>query len=476
MKNHHLLLFASAIAALLLSCSCSKSDDPALPDDPDTPAVPDTPTPEIAQLLANWDLEEDVDLTKASAASVGKWSYLGGWNEAKASVSQENLRGVNGSRCLAIIGSSDVDVMFAQKVTGLDPKKPYKVTGRIKSEGIAQGKGGNICLDYLWAPASEGITGSKDWTSVTLEIDNVPDDGSVVICLRLGSTAASSQGVAYFDNISLKENTDLFILESQAKHVRLMIDKQYVSISEAQIQNWLDNLDKVYDCYVELFNGRKPFEGKTITLRSAAIDAWAYAGNPVQWNRDYISNALLTVGQGDWCFGVMHELGHDFAPYISEASYEWNWNEELFANFRMYYALEKLNAVVITDASIQRPDGSTYTETKTYVGADLKQLYKSETTNCYDRTIGQNKAVEMGNALCYKLIEIKEKYGWELYMKVFDDLYKLPRNQQREQEMTQWDKFDFFMKYLSKHAGHDIYQDFSQAEINTIRAYLSTQK
>ncbi len=475
MKTKYLLIFTSLLAASLFSCACSKSESSEFPDEPLPPTIPVTPGT-ATQMLANWNFEEDIELTKAAEAAVGKWSYLGGWNEAKATVSQENLRGVNGSRCLAIVGSSDVDVMFAQKVTGLDSTKPYKVTGRIKTEGIAQGKGGNICLDGLWGASSAGITGSKEWTSVALEIDEVPADGTVVICLRLGSTAASSQGVAYFDNVSMLENTDLFIMESRAKHVRLMIDKRYVSISEEKIQEWLDNLDKVYECYVELFSGRKPFEGKTITLRSAIINAWAYAGNPVQWNQDYISSSLVMVGKGDWCFGIMHELGHDFAPYISNASYEWNWNEELFANFRMFYALEKLDAVVITDANILRPDGSTYTETKTYVGADLKELYKSETPNCYDRTIGQNKAVEMGNALCYKLIQIKEKYGWELYRKVFDDLYKLPRNQQREQEMTQWDKFEFFLSYLTKHVGHDILQDFTAAELNTIRAYLSTQK
>lgn len=54
----------------------------------------------------------------------------------------------------------------------------------------------------------------------------------------------------------------------------------------------------------------------------------------------------------------MHEIGHNFAPYISGATYAWNWNEEIFANFRMFYALEKLNAKVITTASVVQADGS----------------------------------------------------------------------------------------------------------------------
>lgn len=467
-----LYLYWFCILVMISNGACSKTDDGSSIVGPDGPGKEE---PAAKQYVANWNMEEDIDLTKTETAEAGRWCYLGGWMESAAKVSQEPLRGVNGSRCVAIIAQQDVDVMLAQKITGLDPKKPYKATARIKTENVLQGKGGHICLDYLWAPASEGVTGTKDWTTVTLEIDEVPDDGSLVLCLRLGSTSNSSQGVAYFDNVSLQENTNLYIQESE--HVRLMIDKKYVSISETQITEWLQKLDQVYEAYVELFSGRKPFEGKITTLRSGAIDAWAYAGNPVMWNQDYISSSLLTVAKGDWCFGIMHELGHNFAPYISNATYSFNWNEEVMANFRMYYALEKLNGMVITDANILQPDGSTKTETKTYVGTEIKQLYKSETTNCYDRTIAINQPVEMGNALCYKLIQIKEKYGWDLYRKAFDELYGIPRNTTEEESMTQWDKFDYFMSILTKHAGEDIYaNNFTSAELNTIKTYLQTQK
>ena len=83
----------------------------------------------------------------------------------------------------------------------------------------------------------------------------------------------------------------------------------------------------------------------------------------------------------------------------------------------------------------------------------------------------------MGNALCYKLIQIKEKYGWELYIKAFDELYKVPRNETEESGMTQWDKFDYFMSVLTKQAGEDIYaNNFTSAELGTIRTYLQTQQ
>ena len=142
----------------------------------------------------------------------------------------------------------------------------------------------------------------------------------------------------------------------------------------------------------------------------------------------------------------------------------------------MFYALEKLNAKVITTASVPQGDGTYVSQEKTYVGAELLQLYKSETTNCYERTIAAGKAEEMGNALCYKLIQIKEKYGWDVYKKAFAELYKLPRNQEEEQTMNHWERFEYFLSFLTKHAGEDVHSCFTTAELNTIKAYLSTQK
>lgn len=235
-------------------------------------------------------------------------------------------------------------------------------------------------------------------------------------------------------------------------------------------------MDDVYECYKELFRGKVPFDGKIISIRSKEIDAWAYAGNPIQWNKNYIYESLQTIRRGDWCFGIMHEIGHNFAPYISSATYAWNWNEEIFANFRMFYALEKLNAKVITTASVVQADGSFESQEKTYTGSELLQLYKSETDNCYDRTIGAGRAVEMGNALCYCLIRIKETYGWELYQDVFEELYSIPRNEEQEKNMNQWQKFEYFLSFLTKHAKVDTNELFSKQELQVIKSYLSTQQ
>ena len=308
-----------------------------------------------------------------------------------------------------------------------------------------------------------------------LEIDDVPESGEITLCLRLGYAGAASRGIAYFDDVALEEITDLYIRTS--KHFRLAVSKDLVSVSDQVVDEWLANLDKVYECMSELFKGKVPFNGDVTTIRSGKIDAWAYSGNPIQWNEDYISETLRSVQQrGDWCFGLMHEIGHNFAPDYFNATSAWNWNEEIFANFRMFYALEKLNAKVIQTATTVQEDGSLKWEEKTYTGTEIQQFYKSEVDNGYDRTIGAGRAVEMGNALCYCLIRIKEKYGWKLYQDVFEELYSIPRNEEQENKMNQWEKFEYFLSFLTKHAKADRNELFSVQELQVIKSYLSTQQ
>lgn len=458
----HIILFLIGFSSL---CSCTKA--PVEPEEPAAPVIQDT-----ENLIANWNMEQDVDMGTVSLPVNGNWGYIGGWNENAATPVHMDNRGINGSRCLVLMAADEeVDVGFAQTVT-VKPGTPYKAMARIKTEGVTGGAGGHLSLDYLWAPRSESVMNTSDWTNVVLEFE--PETDKVTLCLKLGNTAASSKGVAYFDNVTLKVNTDLYILESE--HIRLVINKKYLAVSEDVVKTWLSRLDMVYDAYKELFNGRTPFDGEKMTIRSAVIDAWAYAGNPIQWNQDYIEDALLQVKNGDWCFGILHEIGHNYAPYMSDASYTWNFNEELFANFRMYYALCKLNGTIITDASVPNGDGTYSNVKKTYTGKEIAALYKSDTDNCYDRTIGANRAVEMGNALCWCFCRMVDKYGWDMWIDTFDELYTIPRNEAEEKSMNHWERFEYLMKYLNKHAPEDVHNSFTEAELRVIKTYLETQK
>ena len=466
------------LSLILIICSCTgqgiKPEVPGSEGDQGTTDTPVTEPNEFDGIVGNAKMEEDIPLDLKSAAVEGNWSYLGGWHQERAQVYHVENRGYKGSKCLAISApNGTVDVGFGQ-VIKLIPEQPYKISARIKTDGVSGGAGAHLSLDYLWAPRSRPVVGTTDWTNVTLEIE--PPTEEVVLCLKLGGTAADCSGVAYFDNVTVSFNDDLYIKESE--HIKLVIDKSHLSVSESLIEQWLDNLDEAYKSYQELFKGKIPYEKNRMVIRAApGIDAWAYAGDPIQWNSDYISSTLLQLQKGDWIFGILHEMGHNFAPGSFGATYAWNFNEELFANFRMYYVLDNLNGTIVQTAKIYNSDGTSTSVEKKYVGKEIMQLYKSECDNGYDMTIAKNRAVEMGNALCYCLCRMVEQYGWQLWIDTFDYLYKVTPEQKPEYAgMTGWDKFEYLMDALSLHNYEDVRNSFTKAELNVIKEYLQTQK
>lgn len=444
-------------------------------------------------LIKNPEMEDDVDLDlHTDVPGQYGWNWMGGWHSEKVQVMQSDDRGCNGSRCLVILSPNEnTDCGFGQVVHGLVPGKPYKATARVKTESVTGGAGAHIALDYLWAPRSNGVTGTSDWTTCTLEFE--PDADSVVLCLKLGNTAADSRGVAYFDNVRLTYNTDLYIRTSAAEHFCLMADRKYISVSDGVIDDWLAKLDKVYESYVDLMGGMKPYGGNTIRIRAKVIDAWAYAGNPIEWNENYVAAALSKVSKGDWCFGLMHEMGHDFAPghiYMEgsqktgERFSSWIWNEEIFANFRMYYPLTHVDGIEIfqdgclkSDENgnlIQDSKGNYVSYQANYKGGEIVKMYKTESSNSYDLTIAKGRAVEMGNGMCYVLARMVEECGWKVWQDAFKYLYQF--NSTYKTFNNDWERIEYLLGVLDKYSpnGKKASQTISAQELSVIKAYYET--
>ena len=217
-----------------------------------------------------------------------------------------------------------------------------------------------------------------------------------------------------------------------------------VKITDKQADKWIKQLDKAYEAYADLL-GETPYDGRKISiLNTPGIEPgyWALAGNPILWNSHVaVTQALDNFHkEGDSCFGILHEIGHTFSAGTIGHPDNWNWNDEIFANFRMSYALEKNKTSVIM-------------RDKKYTGAEIKNFYKL----FYDETIGAGKPELNGDALHYTFLRIKDRFGWGLYKKAFRALYSL-----RESDMAHLDspykKFRFFIDQLSAQAGEDLYQ------------------
>ena len=241
--------------------------------------------------------------------------------------------------------------------------------------------------------------------------------GEAVVCCGLGFpwgtyNGGKASGTVWYDNVKVTPAPEEALYTREGEHIVLKLDRDKVTISDAEVDAWLAMLDRTYEAYCELI-GEVPFDGrKIIILNTPGIEPgyWALAGNPILWNSHVAVSKLLdrTVEFGDWGFGIIHEIGHVFSQGNISGTGRWNWNDEIFANFRMSYALEAC-------------DGIMSQRDICYRGADVINYYKI----FYDETIGAGIPKNNGDALHYTFLRIKERYGWDVYKKAFRELLSL---------------------------------------------------
>lgn len=362
--------------------------------------------------------------------------------------------GIDGSGCIFISSPERAEVSVCHDIEGLDPGKIYRVTASLKTLGVNEGRGAVITVEtddteQEWN-ASEFCYGDNDWKEVY--VDFVPShEGKAQIRCRLGDhggtyNGGTALGNVWWDNVSVREARPEELCIRSGKHIRLALDAEKVNVCDSTLERWISDLDSVYESYSRLVGGT-PFHGERITvLNSPGIEAgyWALAGNPILWNSHVkIEKSLQnTQDNDDWNFGIMHEIGHTFSGYAREdgtrTNSDWNWNDEIFANFRMSYALEDL-------------DGRMSQRDVIYTGTENMDYYKL----AYDETLGAGIAKNNGDALHYTFLRIARKYGWKIYEQAFRMLYALDESETAELKTT-FDKFRFFLSSLSRIAGEDV--------------------
>lgn len=337
------------------------------------------------------------------------------------------------------------------KLTGLNPDKLYRVSARVKTDSVAEGRGAVLYvnpkeeLEQPWN-ASEFVYGTNDWKEVYM--DFVSDSaGEVEIALALGFpwgtyNGGTAKGTAWWDDVKVEETPADAMKTRNGKHITVVFDADKVTITDEQLDAWLGKLDQAYESYEKLV-GDVPYDGRTIKIiTTPGIEPgyWALAGNPILWNSHVKVSELLekSVNDDDWGFGIIHEIGHVFSAGTIGKSGNWNWNDEIFANFRMSYALEKC-------------DGTMSQRNTLYKGDKVEDYYKI----FYDETIGEGKPTDNGDALHYTFLRIKDKYGWDVYEKAFRTLYALGDNDIAE-DAPAFDKMMLFLEHVSDAAGEDV--------------------
>lgn len=355
--------------------------------------------------------------------------------------------GADKSRCVKITNSEKGAVKITKHLKGLNPNTFYRVSAKVKTQDVAEGRGAVLYLDVLdknsnqpWN-ASKFIYGTNDWQEVYM--DFVSDEkGETYVSCGLGFPGGTynggkAKGTVWWDDVKITETPEDALYIRESKHTVLAIDPKHVNVDDKTVDEWLKSLDKAYEAYEELV-GVVPYGGakiRILTTPGMEPGYWALAGNPILWNDNADVKGLLNKFKShkDWGFGILHEIGHVFSAgtAVGGGYGSWNWNDEIFANFRMSYALDKYEAVISQN---------------TYYMGDNIAYYKRAYKNCVAKG-----NLDSGDAIHYTLMRIAEVYGWDVYKKAFHKLYKTP-DSELGRFNNNYEKFLCLMKYLSEAA------------------------
>ncbi|TAL57991.1 MAG: hypothetical protein EPN86_00950 [Nanoarchaeota archaeon] len=403
----------------------------------------------VVEYPANEIVVVDFDFENGNGTTPAGWT-TGAWNPSQANFKWENSTGNSGHRSLGINLSTANDASWTYRIN-LDSQRSYRLAGYIRGESIVNTNGRTVGENLnanTWYLTSDSI-GTFGWKQVSIIFTG---QTQTAISCRLGFFSNTVTGRGWCDDLVLTSDP---MSSYSSTHLTFFVDPSDTTlITDANLKQWMLNLDKVYEKYTDLVGGT-PFGGQKIGIMSVRNypGGWAVAGNPIQWYEPYVGDELGKVNTGEWSFGIMHEIGHDFD--LNNGI--WNFDAEFWANTKMYYPVETLNATV-TMSGIR------------YTGSQLKTYYETDAGASYDKTL--SKGNFSGDALTYKFIQIKDQIGWDPFKKTFR--YFLTLNQSQI-PTTRMDKFNLFLDKLTEYSGYDVRNLFSTTEMNAITAkYNST--
>lgn len=193
----------------------------------------------------------------------------------------------------------------------------------------------------------------------------------------------------------------------EGKHIILKLRADDMRILDDP-KAWVAKLDMAYEAYADLV-GAVPYDGEKITILSVEEHpgGWAVAGNPIKWYRKYIPKALYSINEGDWSFGIMHEISHDFDI---EFDSRWAWELEFWANYKMDYAFPQIKAVVFSDNQV-----CDYGNPKSLRMTDIYLIHEIKDA-ISDRML---KGGWIDDCYHYKFTAIAKEVGWDALKRVF---------------------------------------------------------
>lgn len=392
-----------------------------------------------------------MELSFTNESEFNQWSESSYLDEG-VNYSWDANGGIHGSPCILIENQIPND---SRLVLPLDllPGEQYILQGWIRGEGILHHEGEqvgpNLSIYDTYSYVAEPGRNSS-WTFVEMTFQY--EEGMQLAC-RLGHYGGTATGKAYFDDLQILQLEMTSGLEGE--HIILSLESDdLVHTNPESLNRWLDNLDMVYEELQE-FSGLTPFNSQKMEIASVRQNpgGWAVAGNPILWMKEYIKDELkLMTQRDDWIFGIIHEISHNFDDN------SWNFDAEHFANFKLCYVVEELNANVKDD------DGVYYT------GAEIDDFFYKMSQRAYDYYIETNEYYNFNDYITYWFLQIKMQIGWAPFQATFHYLSQNPvKNSDGNVEL-----FERFLEDLQSNTTEDISVFINSEEYELIIHYLET--
>jgi hypothetical protein len=328
----------------------------------------------------------------------------------------------------------------------LPPGARYTFTihaiGRDIETQNPDGVGANICVYGSWSHSSEHNKGSGTFEGDLSVTFRVPPNGELQVGLRLGFWCCEAKGIVTFSDLRISRCEEWVTIGIGQVRLDLLVG-DVATLDRRELERFVQRMSGVYFAMARLY-GRVPFDGAPVFYETRdGIDAWAWAGNPVVWNRGCCLGYFRGLERGDdACFGTMHEMGHNFDQTVLSAI-----NCEMMANFSLCYAAEVIGLPVAFDNEFT-------------VGRGLQDGFYRR---CYEGSIAQRKYSHDG--LLYCILRVKDRIGWRPFEQV---MRRLLAQETERQPPTQ--TFAMWMEMLSGEAKADVRQTFPSDEFEFIMA------
>jgi dolichyl-phosphate-mannose-protein mannosyltransferase len=113
----------------------------------------------------------------------------------------------NGKYAGIIESTKENDARLIQKVN-VEPNTVYRLSGWVSTVGVSNAHiGATLCVMGGFVYSNE-LKGDREWQRLELVFRTLPTQTKVTIGLRLGFYSNTTEGTAYFDDISLEKETD----------------------------------------------------------------------------------------------------------------------------------------------------------------------------------------------------------------------------------------------------------------------------